>query len=269
MRQYIEESLALLPLPDMPILRTLFRSILPTQCAFCHTWPSHSRMGKICQACSDRFQFTAAQCQRCSLPLNPHTRVCGPCLRTPTLLQHCLCAVPYAYPWHLAVQQFKFQGDVAWARTMAALLLAKAEVRSLLAQADALLPIALSPKRLQERGFNQSLLLAEHLVQPRMLALYPAAPCQRQTPPPLWTEGLERLHVVQHQVGLSRLQRLKALKNTFRIAPDLQRQMQGKHIVLIDDVKTTGATFHALAQACLLAQAAQVSAIAFAFTPNQ
>lgn len=264
-RQYIEESLALLTMLHIPTLLAFVRSVLPTQCAFCHTWPSTSGMGKVCHACLAHFQFTAAQCPRCALPLNPHSNVCSACLRTPNLLAQCLCAVPYAYPWHLAVQQFKFQGDTAWAGTMAALLLAQTKVRHLLAQADALLPVALAPQRLQERGYNQALLIAQQLVQPHLWAQYPCELTLR--PAPVWARGLERRDTGPHQVDLSRQQRLKALKNTFRLSPQLQRQIKGKHIVLVDDVKTTGATFNALAQACLRAQAAQVSAIAFAFTP--
>lgn len=264
-RQYIEESQAVLTMLHIPTLLAFVRAVLPTQCAFCHTWPSASGMGKVCHACWARFQFTAAQCPRCALPLNPHANVCSGCLRSPSVLSQCLCAVPYAYPWHWAVQQFKFQGDTAWAATMAALLLARADVRHLLKQADALLPVALAPQRLQERGYNQASLIAQQLVQPHQWARAPA-----EAPPtskPVWLEGLTRRDTRTHQVGLPRQQRLQALKNTFRIAPALQRQMQGKHIVLVDDVKTTGATFHALAHACLRAQAKQVSAIAFAFTP--
>lgn len=259
----------------MPLISSFLawlRTSLPTECAFCHTWPSASSVGLVCHDCCNQFQWREQQCPYCALPLRTETSLCSNCLRTPSILKECICAVPYAYPWHLAVQQFKFQGDVAWARTMAAILLQKPQTRRLLNEADAMVPMPLAKPRMQERGYNQALLLAKQLRQQHhRLSQQPT--CQEANeqvthPTPMLIDGIVRTHLPQHQAELSRQERLKKMRNVFHITPSMAQGLQNKHVVLIDDVKTTGASLNALAHACLKAGAGQVSAIAFAFTPE-
>lgn len=188
----------------------------------------------------------------------PHTpTICGACLLHPPALTQCVAAVAYGYPWQQVVMQLKFGADFAWAHTMAQILWQHPRTLDLLQTADWLLPVPLSAPRLRERGYNQAALLARSLRQ--------QAPHSVQCPV-LYT-GIERQHQLASQAKLGRKARLKNLRGAFRMDSALQRKLQGKRVALVDDVKTTGATLEALAQTCLHAGAAEVTALAFAFTP--
>lgn len=141
-----------------------------------------------------------------------------------------MAGVDYGYPWAHAIAQFKFQGDPSWASALAALLHRTPQVALALARADWVLPIPLSRQRLQERGFNQALLLARQLAPEKSSAAL-----------------LLRLQHTAAQSRLTRTQRLHNLGGAFAVEPLRLAQLQGKSVVLVDDVMTTGATLHTAA----------------------
>jgi len=218
---------------------------LPSQCAVCRAWPAQ----RVCDACAARFAQPRARCETCALPLASGTRRCGTCLRHPPALAACVAAVDYDYPWAGLLAEFKFQGDPGWAATLATLLRSTPWAEPLLEAAHLVLPVPLSRQRLRERGFNQSLLLARHL-----------AP--RKTDPGL----LLRLRDTAAQSGLSRAQRLRNLQGVFAVEPLRSAQVLDRHIVLVDDVMTTGATLDAAAMALRHAGAQHVAALVVART---
>ena len=144
-------------------LSTRWRGLLqhlPSQCAVCHAWPAQ----RLCHACTARFMQPQPRCSTCAMPLSTGQQPqCSTCLRQPPPLDACIAAVTYGYPWSSAITQFKFNGDPGWAGALAALLRRTPQAEAALAAADWVLPIPLSRQRLQERGFNQSLLLARQL----------------------------------------------------------------------------------------------------------
>ncbi|WP_119966614.1 phosphoribosyltransferase family protein [Simplicispira lacusdiani] len=218
---------------------------LPSQCAVCHAWPAQ----RVCEACAARFAQPRARCTRCALPLPAGQACCGACLRHPPPLDACVAAVDYGYPWAGILADFKFRGDPGWAGTLVTLLRSTPWAEPLLEAADTVLPVPLSRQRLCERGFNQSLLLARHL-----------AP--RKTDANL----LLRLHDTPAQHGLPRARRLRNLRGAFAVEPLRAARVQGRSVVLVDDVMTTGATLHAAAAALRQAGARQVSALVVART---
>jgi len=219
---------------------------LPSQCAICHRWPSHT----LCEDCVATLAQPVPRCSRCALQVPDGVAVCGECLLHPVPLDACLCAVDYAYPWAGIVAQYKFQADPAWASTLARLLHSTPWAEPLMDAADWVLPIPLSAHRLRERGFNQALLLA------RILA-------------PAKTDAtlLLRLHDTQAQSNLGRAQRLRNLQGALTVDPLRTAALQGRSVLLVDDVMTTGATLQAAALALRQAGASTVSALVFARTP--
>ena len=183
------------------------------------------------------------------MPLTSQQQQCGACLRQPPPLDACIAAVTYGYPWSSAITQFKFQGDPGWAGALAALLRSTPQVKPALAAADWVLPIPLSRQRLQERGFNQALLLARQLAPSKTSA-----------------DLLLRLQHTTAQSQLPRSERLDNLTGALAVEPLRQSQLQGKTIVLIDDVMTTGATLHTAALALRQAGAAHITALVVART---
>ncbi len=110
--------------------------------------------------------------------------------------------------------------------------------------ADLLIPVPLHGTRLLRRGYNQSAWLAQAL--------------SRRTGTPWTPEALLRSRATPSQHGLTAAGRLRNVHGAFRVNPKRKRLIDGKHIVLIDDVYTTGATVAACARALRRAGARQI-----------
>lgn len=120
----------------------------------------------------------------------------------------------------------------------------------LLAEAELLVPVPLHRIRLWRRRFNQAALLARHLSRLSGRKLAPAA--------------LTRSKRTRQQVGLTRAQRAENLQGAFRVPNAARPLIEGRRILLIDDVLTTGATANAAARALLRAGAGAVDVLTFA-----
>jgi len=218
---------------------------LPGQCAVCRAWPAQS----LCESCVARFAQPRPRCIRCALPVGPGVAQCGRCLAHPPPLDACYAAVIYDYPWSALIAQYKFNGQAGWARVFATLMRSTPWVEPALEDADLVLPMPLAPERLSERGFNQSLQLARLLAPGRVDARL-----------------LLRIRHTPAQAALDRRGRLANVKGAFAVDPLRAHEAQGKRIVLVDDVMTSGASLHSAAQALKDAGAENVTAIVLART---
>ena len=228
-------------------------SRLPSQCAVCRSWPSR---GLVCEPCVTLFAQPVPRCTGCALVLSafvtpgaPERQRCGACLVTPPPLDRCLTAVSYAYPWNTCVTSYKFGSNPAWAATFALLLKSAPWIEPAIDQADLLIPVPLSAERLRERGFNQALELCKHLSAEKTNA-----------------QLLLRVKNTLTQSSLTRSERLKNVATAFAVDPLQAAQLQGKRIVLVDDVMTSGATLFAAAKALRQAQVSHITAMVFART---
>ena len=222
-----------------------WHGLLPSQCRVCHAWPSHT----VCEACVNQFAQPQTRCLTCALPLSAGARQCGACLKNPPPLDQCLAAVDYAYPWSQLIQNYKFHAEPGLVCSFATLLRATPWVEPLLESADLVLPLPLSRERLQERGYNQALLLARQLNAPKTRA-----------------DVLLRIKHTPAQHTLKRTQRLSVLNDAFAVEPLLTKLLQGQRVVLVDDVMTTGASLHAAARVLKAAGAGSVAGLVIART---
>jgi ComF family protein len=222
-----------------------FSGRIPSRCAVCHLWPAQP----VCEDCVAEFAQPVPRCNRCALPVLAGMHQCGECITLPPAFDRCVAAVNYQYPWSLLVVDFKFSGQAAWARSLAGLLRSAPWAEPALEQADMVIPMPLAPARLQERGFNQSLLLAHSLGYDKVR-----------------NDLLLRVLDTRAQSALPRKERLANVQNAFAIDPLRHTQLQGQRIVLLDDVMTTGASLGAAAGVLRRAGASHITAMVFART---
>lgn len=207
-------------------ISSIIEHILPAQpCVLCG---SMSHDGLWCNACDNALPYLGtSRCPVCALP-TPHGGIYGHCLQHPPLFTRTSAVFAYAAPLDKLIQAMKYGEQLALAHQFADKLAQRIPRDTL---PDLLLPMPLHPGRLHERGFNQSQLLAGHLARQLNLEIWPDA-CQRirDTPP---------------QSTLRWQERKKNVHKAFRCSADLT----GRHVALIDDVLTSGASLNALAEA--------------------
>ncbi|KQT87559.1 ComF family protein [Methylobacterium sp. Leaf466] len=150
------------------------------------------------------------------------------------------------------VHRLKYEDRLDLAAAMAGMM-ARAGAQ-LLAEADAVVPVPLHRLRLWRRRFNQAALLARPLARRHGLAYDPAC--------------LARVRATRSQVGLSRTARAANLQGAFAVPKDARARLQGRRILLIDDVSTTGATANAAARALIRGGAEAVDLLTFALVPG-
>lgn len=228
---------------------------LPGTCQVCARWPAQT----VCAACESRFGAPRCRCTTCARPVSGERAQCGACLteRLAQPLSLCLAAVDYAYPWDTLIARFKFRGEPALAHALAALMWQRPEVQALLISCDAVVPIPVTSARLAERGYNQAWELAKVL-----LRLAGSGPVAAKGLP----MALVRTGHAPDQHNLPAERRINNLKGAFVTDPEHCARWQGAHVVLVDDVSTTGATLRAAASALKQAGASQVSAVVLART---
>lgn len=157
----------------------------------------------------------------------------------------------YAAPVDAALRALKFHGDLAPGRTFGALLAASAATRA--AAPDLIVPVPLHAGRLHERGYNQAEVLA------RAAAAWLDRPCLPRL--------LVRHRATAPQTSLAADLRRRNLASAFGLAPDAARQLRPlrspvRHVALVDDVTTTGATLAAAAVALQGFQSVSIWAVA-------
>ena len=227
----------------------------PPRCLLCGE-PGHGGRD-LCVACVAMLPWNRSACGSCAMPLPPvesdpaSAPTCGACLRRAPPLDQVLAACVYAMPLDRLLPRLKFHRDLAAGRLLAQLM---AEAFAPAVQAwprtASLLPIPLHRARLRQRGYDQALELARPLSHALGL--------------PLLADGLRRVRVTLPQSRLDSAQRRRNLKDAFaaRAGPALPA-----HVVLVDDVMTTGATLHAAAAALRRAGVARVDAWVCARVP--
>ena len=218
------KSLSNLNLQFFDEIRTTLRWLITPHCLLCG---QASRLLPLCAECQTLLpQLTGHLCKRCSTPI-PVAGTCGACLHNPPAFNQVQAALSYHFPADHLVHLLKFQGQFGAAKALADALVANLDP---LSKPHYLVPVPLHPKRLRERGFNQSLLIAKHLGQYFDI--------------PILLKGIDRQKHTLPQTMLSEKVRKNNIKDAFAVNINLS----GKTVAIVDDVMTTGATANQLAQ---------------------
>lgn len=197
-----------------------------------------SRMSvpELCPPCLQDLAISEQRCLRCALPLD-HGEICGACLHQPPPFTETLALANYAAPLSHVIQQYKFNQKLAYGRSLG-ILLGHLCLMKNVRLPDAILPVPLHGQRLRQRGYNQAREMA------RMSSQYIYQ--QSGVYVPVDDQCCTRLRGTLEQSGLSRIERKDNVKNAFGVMP-----LAYEHVVLYDDVMTTGTTLSELAKVCL------------------
>jgi ComF family protein len=196
--------------------------------------------------------LSPASCAGCEIALGPGLALfcggCEPLLELPSQGQRppapSSAGFVFGGPLAEAVRRFKYQGRCELGRPLGELLAARA--LPFAGRIDCVMPIPLHPERLRERGYNQSALLAR--------------PLSRALGVPLDVRTLVRVRPTRVQAGLPREARLQNVEGAFRA----RLRGPAMRVLLIDDVRTTGATLAAAAAALRASGVRQISNLALA-----
>jgi len=222
---------------------------LPTLCVSCREPVDGDG---VCAACWAKLSFIERPyCPRLGIPFvyDPGPDMLSmEAIASPPAYQRARAAVRYDDVARTLVHALKYQDRTDLAPAMGRWM-ARAG-GELLSGADMLVPVPLHWRRAWRRRYNQSGALAQIIA--------------RQSGVKVRSEVLRRVRATEQQIGLSRAQRATNVQGAFQVSQERQAEVQGRRVILIDDVLTSGATLDACARALLRARAAQVDVLVFA-----
>lgn len=236
----------------IPVLSGLLDLLLPHRCLSCDTGVSEGP--GLCPPCWAKVRFVEAPyCQSCGRPfeIDPQDGLlCAACIADEPLFDRARAAMIYDEASRPLVTGFKYADRTDFARAFGGWL--SRAGRDILEEADYLVPVPLHPWRLWMRRYNQAGILA--------------AAVSRETLVPVLYDGLLRVRHTRQQVGLTASRRRRNVAGAFKVNPKRAGDLKDAHIVLIDDVVTSGATVSACLRVMKRQKPASLSVLSLART---
>ena len=255
-------------------LERLHLLCFPPVCRACHKLmtplgPRHAGFPFLCAPCLEKLPWKAPErtCQRCGSLTAEEDRLRCPLCATRQVWPHRVwCAFYYTDPVRQWIWAIKYHREESMAAMLGRLLHHASLGGDPLAGMDWIAPVPLHPRRLRQRGFNQSLLLAHALLRERRTIAGSASPSPSpdSSPAPLpllWPDLLQRIRHTRPQMDLPADERAANVAEAFALPPEHKPRVAGRTILLVDDLLTTGATLAACTQTLLDAGAARVEAL--------
>ena len=230
-------------------LDAFFCLVFPSPCRACEG-PLFSHRSLICGKCWDSIRLIDPPfCHCCGIPFPSAESqsftsqfLCGTCRTEESSFHQARSVGFYTGALREAIHLFKYSKRQELARHFGGLMLDHFPKEWNPSDIDLLLPIPLHPRRCRERGFNQSLLLARFLAGPLQLKLD--------------ARQLSRSRPTLPQSDLPLRQRFENLHGAFALRNP--QKIEGKNVLLVDDIYTSGATIQEASRTLLRAGASKV-----------
>ncbi len=226
-------------------LRDFFSSLgkffYPSHCPLCGEHSLHS-YEPFCGSCwSSILPYDGSSCGICGIPLPSHSDICGECLRDRPYFSKVIFFGLYSGVLREAIHYFKYNGKRKLSDPLGKLF----SVLDI-PQGDMVVPVPMHKGALKRRGFNHASLLARRLSEIKGI--------------PLKLNLLMKIKDTPSQVSLRREDRLKNLRKAFMVG----ERLRGEHVILVDDVLTTGVTASQASRALLSGGASVVTVVVLA-----
>ena len=230
--------------------RRLLDLVLPPVCMACGT-PVATPHG-LCATCWSWLRpIERPYCARLGIPFGydlGEGALSAEAIASPPVFDRARAAVLYEEVARDLVQGLKYRDRTELVRLIGGMT-ARAG-RELTAEADVIVPLPLHRVRLWRRKFNQAAMIAREVG--RLCAV------------PVELDALRRIRATRPQVGLGEREREENVRGAFRVEASRRHLIEGRRVVLVDDVLTTGATASAATRALRRAGAARVDVLTFA-----
>ncbi|MBI5196712.1 MAG: ComF family protein [Nitrospirae bacterium] len=227
------------------MLNKFLNILFPESCPVCKKPSTYHKTAPICAECWDGISpYNGPICRICGKPLVSDASIeCGICITSKPAFKQARSFGLYDGTLKEAVNLLKYHKIKRLSKPLSAIIL-RTEITGI----DVVLPVPLYKKRLRHREFNQSALLAKYLAGSMGV--------------PLAIDCLVKVRDTMPQVGLRAQEREKNIKNAFEVRD--KRFIQGKTLMLVDDVITTGATVRECSRQLKKAGAKDIYVIALA-----
>lgn len=241
----------------MELARKLLAELFPSRCILCHRTVATNTANpdiEICPACYKALPDNSPCCSRCALPLAEEIQgdvLCGRCIKQ--LPGYDYLYSPFKYEGEVIglIHQLKFNEKISCASSIAELLLNsyQEKIATQHGKPDCIIPVPLHKKRLRQRGYNQSTEIARALSKKEGITIA--------------HDAVERVKVTQEQKGLTAKERRRNIKGVFKVI----QTGQYRHVLIIDDVVTTGSTVNELAWVLKKSGVEEVGVLSFVRAP--
>lgn len=232
-------------------LQGLADLVFPPRCMACGILLAESGDEPFCPACFSLIRFVVSPfCPRCGIPLSGAgtNHLCGDCLLLPPPFSLARAVACYESVLLDTIHVFKYKGNIATGEILGKMMAGHAYPGFNISDYSVIVPVPLHLKRLRERGFNQAVILAKEISKRFSIQMD--------------FMNLKRETFTAPQVNLGKDQRRANVKDAFIVRDE--KKIEGRKIILVDDVYTTGSTVKECAGVLMKHGAAEVAVLTLA-----
>ena len=224
-------------------------------CICCGSIIDKSRAYSLCDTCMERIHWiTGRTCACCGKALqDTYTgELCYDCMEEKHSFDRAFSCVEYGLYERAVIMDFKYADKAYIGRKLAEVMHDRISLEDI--SYDVIVPVPIHKSRKNRRGYNQAEIIARHMSR------LSGIPCANL---------LTRIRATEAMKNLSIAQRKDNLKSAFEVPAYMREALQGKSILLIDDIYTTGATFDECSEVLKASGAGAVYCMAFASGANR